>query len=272
MVHSAYRVSLEFRPLVEFYSRSAERGGEIPTLALAGSIPAPGANRERISLLFVMTLNVKSNPHMSRAHVRHDLARAEPMAGVHFWQEIQPKYYNEVLKALDPRKWAHAHVPLEIPISWNNNFKEFTRGHIMTHHGRAHTSPNRYISWVGLEFNGHQAIFMNTHYVSGAWNRKHKLHKQWRKDMWEQHYRIQKNLVCGFVRDGFTVVGGGDFNRSHVEKFHADQHWVTPGPSIDKLFVVEGNGGPSLIRESLRTVSHGWFTDHPAKIGHIALK
>lgn len=122
------------------------------------------------------TLNVKSNPTMSQAKVRHDVQKASHTAGLIGWQEIGPDRYFKAIKALGP-SWAHymphdggLHIPN--PISWKKDqYKLVGHGFVRTHHGKAGISPNRYITWVKLKDRktGKTIVRMNTHLVSGAW-------------------------------------------------------------------------------------------------------
>ena len=52
------------------------------------------------------TINVKSNPEMSQAKVRHDVQRAAHAAGLIGWQEIGPDRYREAIRNLGP-EWGH---------------------------------------------------------------------------------------------------------------------------------------------------------------------
>jgi hypothetical protein len=218
--------------------------------------------------VLVATLNVRSNPEMVQRRVVHDVRRAVAIAAVVLWQEIGPTRYKNALRAL-AGLWRHAHLRLAIPISWDaEEFERLGSGHQRTHRGRATASPARYLSWVILRHRetGAEVVFLNTHFVSGAWNDKRKTFKAWRRRMWLRHYAALEAKVAQFHDQGYTVVGGGDFNRRNVERFHADLEWMSAG-GIDYLFVVPGPHDKTNVQGF--QVVRNFESDHNARVAAL---
>lgn len=227
-----------------------------------------------------VTLNVKSNPEMRQAAVRHDVQRASHAGSLIGWQEIGPERYFEAIKKLGP-DWGHymphdggLHIPT--PISWKKSvWKKEDAGFLKTHHGRAKVSPNRYITWVKLKnrATGQEVVRVNTHLVSGAWG-AHKPTTAWRREMWKTHMQKLDALVADFKRQGLPVIVGGDFNRDSFEVL---------GPKVgydNKLNV--GTHGRSTYDYLMHTrskdlqrlggrVQHAYASDHDAVVARYRL-
>lgn len=211
--------------------------------------------------LTVITANIKSNPYMKQAKVVHDVERCAELGDVILWQEMAPKRYKQALRDLGP-EWTHAHLNLEVPISWRDDEWELVyEGSILAHEGKATASPNRYIAWVVLRHRatGKLVGFVNSHYVSGAWNGKLKTFKQWRKRMWVQHYALHVELIEALKLLGVPVVGGGDFNRAHVSPFTDDLKWLV-NHGIDYLFAVEHDA--AITSKGTGACPGFFYTDH----------
>lgn len=221
----------------------------------------------------VGTLNVKCFPVMRQKWVLHDVNYASTQADVILWQEIGIERYKAAVDALPAFTMLHRH--LEVPISYNTDMFTFVdSGEVMLHPGRRLTSPDRYLTWAVLQHKASDRAFtfMNTHYVSGAWNNKRRLHKLWRKQMWIQSYEIQQRLIE--KASSLTLVGGGDFNRMTLHPFNGHTK-VAITNSIDHLFITRRwrlaetplAAGPRFkgaIHTNVR-----FFSDHNMKIGTV---
>ncbi len=221
----------------------------LPTLRLKTAQPAPLRSLEFIGR--VVTANIKCNPTMVQSKVVADVKEVSTLAGVVFWQEIGITRYKEAIRALDRTVWQSVIASGgagAIPISWKKKYWEFmSAGSVLTHKGRPLVSPNRYITWVILRNRktGAVVVFVNTHFISGAWNRERKLFKKWRQVQWTIHWEKERDLIGRWIGRDMSVVGGGDFNRVDVRKFHRDMVWLDDG-GIDKLFYVEAPKGANL--------------------------
>ena len=109
---------------------------------------------------------------------------------------------------------------------------------------------------------GRVAVFVNTHYVSGAWNNKPKPHKEWRKAAWLDHWQALRDLAPKLAIRG-PVIFVGDFNRTDVTDWHPQLRWVDDR-GIDKIAAV--NARPLRAPRRLPTRS-----DHDARVGVLTL-
>lgn len=223
----------------------------------------------------VSTANIKNNPPMMQRHVVHDMRTLRTMSNVIMWQEIGRARYKDALTHTLGPAWQHAHLDSDIPISWKRDaYALVDKGIVRTHKGRALASPARYITWVVLRRtrDAQHIAIVNTHYVSGAWNAKRKPFKTWRKYQWATHYQHHAHVIASLLARGYSVIGGGDFNRLTVNPLHPRLQWITDnGNGLDHLYYVPAALGVRI------TVHDRWsttrlYTDHPAKTARITLE
>lgn len=221
----------------------------------------------------LVTANIKSNPLMRQSRVLHDVARVKLLGGVILWQEIAPKRYKSALESelSSVHHWSHVQIGRETPISYRNDtWKLLSSGHRLTHHGRAHVTPARYITWAVLQRKNSTfppVVFMNTHMISSAFSNHHPLTKKWRLARWKEHFAIQKALVQSFVAQGYTVIGGGDFNCTHLPKFTGNQRFLSHG-GIDHMYVCEAPQGVQVELRELGNYTRV-YTDHAPRYAEL---
>lgn len=210
----------------------------------------------------VVFSNIMGRPRMSRAKAAHDIDMTMNLHGVTFWAEISNPLYKLLLKKRTNGGHKNLFLTTSVPITYStDHWRVIDKGSLKLHGGKITASPARRVNWALMEYldTGAQVVFMGTHYVSGAWNDKEKTFKRWRQKKWEQGYEKHKRLVRHFTDLGYTVIGGGDFNRMHVLKFHPNQKWYSKG--IVKLFVIPSE------HDQYRTIRTGFrddnFSDHP---------
>lgn len=193
----------------------------------------------------VATLNVRNNPDMARPLVRECAAEAKKVAGVVGFQEIGEDEDHRDLRSVFGDRFSWSNTNSETPQTWPEYTWRKARpdelpegvtveGKLLLHHGKAKTSPNRYLVWVCLvriDKNGGRTslapqVFANTHWVSGAWSPRPTLNKGWRKEMWTQGWFRSQTQIRAFNAKGLSVLFRGDLNRSAVQKFTETQAWV----------------------------------------------
>lgn len=241
-------------------------GGTLPVYAQPGP-----------SLIRVETINIKSNPLMALPKVKQDVEKsAELPADVVFRQEISPNDYKNLIQAHQPMGWRHAYLDMAIPISYrvgsDARWDFIGAGREKMHDFKSGISPTRWINWVILvdKTNQQRTVFLNTHFVSGAWNDKPVREKQWRKDMWNQHFRGMSARMKLLHDAGYNIVFGGDFNRIDIPyKFHPEQQWIMDN-GIDKLGVIKARHGVQ-IGVKRTDVIVGFNSDHNAKLAAFTL-
>lgn len=227
---------------------------------------------------------------MANRKVEADVRTARAMGGVIFFQEIGEQEDVEAIRSQLGPGYAvlHTRPACSTPIAFNTKYWEIApqemlpegienQGIAEMHKGAAWASPTRRVVWVVLKRRNKTgrgrklrlACFMNTHFVSGAWNRKPKRRKAWRKVQWEIHWAKMQALVCSFYNAGITVIFGGDFNRLAVKPFHPAQRWLVNG-GIDKIGVLEAPGGVRVdfVSSDRRDLN----SDHDARSAQLRLR
>lgn len=116
------------------------------------------------------------------------------------------------------------------------------------HGGRAGVTPARGTLVVKATFtDGSPLALVNAHRINGTgWpgNRRRSFHR-WRRARWMEHHDQDKHLVAQLVQDGYTVIFGGDLNRTDPPPIH---HRAVPlrASGITQLYLVRGVDGPAL--------------------------
>jgi hypothetical protein len=227
-----------------------------------GSSPSPGR---------FVTENVKSNPTMPQSHVEHDVRAGASLGDVLLWQEISPPRYKAAVEHL-PDRWRTVRDGTEDPISFDTStWHLVTSGRKLLSRGRAHVTPDRWATWAALQnvATRRVLVFMDTHYVSSAWNDRPVPHKAWRRRTWKTEWNRQDALVDELHGRGFTIMGGGDFNRVTLPRFGAGQVDLNSG-SIDHLWVLPGaaNDVDPGDASSYRQL----YSDHDAVVGRFTVQ
>ena len=242
------------------------------SLLFVGAI-APATANEQVGSdpTGFVTENVKSNPTMPQSHVLHDVRAGASLGDVVLWQEISPPRYKAAVEGL-PDRWRTVQESTEDPISFDTRVWRFvSTDRALLSRGRAHVTPARWATWAVLlnMSTGRQVVFMNTHYVSSAWNSKPVSHKAWRKRVWIKEWQNQNEVTDRLSARGLTIMGGGDFNRIRLPKFDTRQVNLNSG-SIDHLWVIPG---------AIRDVEPGrtWrdthlYSDHDAVVASFTVE
>lgn len=216
----------------------------------------------------VLSANIKCNPKMPQAHVEHDIKKAKGSgATVFLWQEISiARYKQAVVKQLPASTYAHYHLDTETPISVDKRHWEvISFGKNETHGGLAAVTPNRFFTWVVVQNKGGNArlVFINTHTVSGAFTHKKKynLTRNYRVSRWNYHFAMLGLLTQRFNMLGYTVILGGDWNRTTLPNLTPVTKNLTRNNSLDHIIVSEANNGIKVDYVA-QDAQGGYYTDH----------
>ncbi|NOJ91368.1 hypothetical protein D7W82_04210 [Corallococcus sp. CA049B] len=211
-----------------------------------GLLPASSEETEAAALAATTTTVATHNTW-------HGQANMKPLADIIGWQEVDTAEGHSKLGAMD----AYAHfrpgddrldARNSIAISWRKNkFEKTGDGSRLTHGGEAGVTPSRFVNWVVLKNleTGAKLAFINTHYISGAWNGEHPE----RQERWRTHNTVVREVVAELRGRGLPVVLVGDFNRALSQDIPGMNHLNTAGVSgvpIDQIYVTVGIGtGPA---------------------------
>lgn len=215
-------------------------------LVSLGLLPSSGLEPGANSLVATTTTVATHN-------TLHGSANMKPLADVIGWQEVDSDEGHSKLGALE--NYDHFRpgenrldARNSIPISWRRNKYEKTGdGSRMTHKGEEKVTPSRFVNWVVLKNkeSGAKLAFVNTHYISGAWNGEHPE----RQERWRTHNGVVREVVADLLARGLPVVLVGDFNRSLSQDIPGMNHLRTAGVDgvpIDQIYVRLGIGtGPA---------------------------
>jgi hypothetical protein len=183
----------------------------------------------------ILTQNVQALPLHPQDEVVHDVELAASQAGIIGWQEIGPDRYQQAVDSLGP-KWTtywggpegdrvdDGKVPdnpsgYDTPISWRSKRWNFVNGgRVLLNDGVAKICPNRWATWVVLENKrtGLRAIFINVHFVAGAWNNEKDDIPQ-RQKMWREAWDVLKKTLVDLMNEYPDAVSAllGDFNANY---------------------------------------------------------
>ena len=219
---------------------------------------APGASAGEVGATATATITIGTH------NTLHGEATFHNFAGVIGWQEVDSAAARDKMRRQLGDEYQH-YFPepgpaKAIPISWRKSRFELVKaGYKKTHDGEAKVTPARYITWVILKVKptGKKFIFINTHFISGAWNK----HPE-RQARWLRHYEILYNRVATFRKNhpNKPIFLVGDFNRKKAMSF----------PSPVKYVPVEGVSGVPIDQiYCSSTVDHSkvkrlkkWGSDH----------
>jgi exonuclease III len=211
----------------------------------------PSEAPERTQALVATTTTVATH------NTLHGTANFKPLADVIGWQEVDSTEGHNKLDALTGYEHfqpgaGRLDARNSIAISWRRGRFEMTgNGSRLTHGGEAEVTPARFVNWVVLKDKQTNAklAFINTHYISGAWNGEHPE----RQERWRTHNQVVREVVADLLSRDLPVVLVGDFNRDLSQDIPGMNHLNTAGVSgvpIDQIYVRIGIGtGPAVRGE-----------------------
>lgn len=153
------------------------------------------------------------------------------------WQEVNTDRQRQVLRATMGPAYSHRHADLAVPISVAQDWRVLREGRRKTHDGVRFVTPARWVVWVVARNGaGETVAFVNTHFVSGAWNNKPKYRKALRRALWVEHWQVLRDVTARLAQQWPCVIVG-DLNRVDVRPWHPDLTWAD-NRGIDKVAVV----------------------------------
>jgi hypothetical protein len=234
--------------------------------AAAGAGAATGWKR-----LVVVTANIGRKHLDQRERAIRDVRHAvtvggkltKPLVG---WQEIgegdddgrEPRWINEHFgkgfrNLFETDKAAHR-VPMSIPTEFNVVDRKVTP----VHGGKKGVSPNRVITQAVLESAIDPQlsfVFVNTHYVAGAFNGEEDSHEAWRDRMWRRHFRSHRDDVLDHWHSrGYPVIWTGDVNRSPMPLLLPQREKRAFSRGIDQIAWVPGTNGTEIRLTGTKSV------------------
>jgi len=249
----------------------------------------------------LITQNVKSLPLMSQGRVVHDVELCAQEAGIILWQEIRPERYRKAVRDLAPvfdvyfpesKTKSGATVLGGQPISWRTRYWERVDcGSILMNSAVPKVCDNRYLSWVLLKRENADieslVLVHDAHYVARAWapdgsakprhDPAEAKEQPMRQEMWNSANAIHHAALSGWVKEGYPIAGGGDYNRHGVLPFgdtlvgtqHKVYYPVQP-LGLDWLNLIDGRTARWNIKDF--SVQKQRFSDHQGRLVEASLK
>lgn len=193
-------------------------------------------------------------------NTHHGAAIFRPFADIIGWQEVDtPIATNRLHRSMRAAGWGTIGLGKECPISfrardWHLHDWDVEK----VHNGLAKVSPARFITRARLEHKktGRQIIGLNTHMVSGAFNKNTREKAEaWRDDMWARHYQRLDEICREHASDVVVLVG--DLNRQRGFSFYGLER--ADKGSVDHIWV-------DATAEVLDHTQAGKLgSDHPAE-------
>ncbi len=219
-------------------------------------------------MISLANFNIRATPRMRIKFVYHDLRMAKDLkASIYNWQEIAKYWlYRRALKKVFPGpRWRHLFLNKRTPITIDTyDFdigKTYTRK--LSKADPRLPNPPRYANAVELTEieTGEEYVDIDAHFTNGGFNNSHPRTKKIRAKRWHNEFSEHKDFVHGFVEQGKTVVGSGDYNRKNPPKFHPNQiNIVADGVML--MWVVPGKGKVVGISDVKRIAEKFLNTDH----------
>lgn len=231
--------------------------------------PDPGT----ASPMRFVTANVRHG--MSVQFKREDMAKVAGLGSIIMWQEFGNSESQRLVEEVLPKSAWH-HLPAGTKPTDRMSLKksiwdvEQSANYPMNPrppgHPRGQAATGVTVALVTSKTGGIQFLVVGTHFVAHAWCNHPKPDKQWLKDAWGKHYNRMQALVLDARSRGLTVIGGGDWNRNDVAKFHASQDWFRH-PHYDYLFGLHASGGATYNMTANQAVS--LHSDHDAQVATL---
>ncbi|MFF2654327.1 hypothetical protein [Streptomyces sp. NPDC058045] len=220
--------------------------------------------------LIVITANIgrthKGQRERAIRDVRHAVSHNgqldKPLVG---WQEIregdgdrlEPRYINRYFANAYQNAYVHHAYAHRVPMSIPREYTILKRRITKVHGGKSGVTPHRVITQALLEradTPGLRFVFANTHYVAGAWNGKHDSHEQWRRNMWQLHFRKHRDEVLTYWRArGYPVIWTGDVNRTSMPLLLPAEQRAFPH-GLDQIAWTPGTNGTQILLKRTKTI------------------
>lgn len=188
-------------------------------------------------------------PTVGTHNLQDEAGTATAFAHVLFFTE---SVAAEVLKQLpDSYEVAVCRWQKDLIIAWDPAFfrpKRDKKGRVkgryhLNNPGLAKVTPHRGTFWIKGEVL-HLGIWRKTalicaHWINAAFPPFRRGEKLFRQATWRKHRRFTKKLIERLERQGYLVLGGGDFNTPYGEDAFFDMPQVEEvGLHFDRLFAV----------------------------------
>lgn len=257
----------EFMAMVAQAARALQTA--VPPPVVKPTHPVPSGDPTGGTSVHLVTANIRNLPNLTRSQERHDLGLVKALGSVVLWQEIAEANDVADLRATLP-SWTHVHTDTECPISvWTSKWDVVEKGQALLHGGMKGVSPHRVATWAVLQRKGHNVApfaVVNTHFVSGAFTHPGQVAEEWRVHAWTKAQDGLADVVAMLNGKGYTVVGGGDFNRTgSFPGFSSSHRWLVNG-GFDHLYASEVPTGLQVRVGATGSLGKPHlFTDHAAR-------
>lgn len=175
------------------------------------------------------------------AHNAHDSAAAAAQATQH----ADVVLWAEAVRVKVPG-WTFAHGGKGVMTGWNakvmHNFG--SPSWHQAHRGLVGVTPARGTLVVKAETP--RLALVNAHRINGTgWpGVQRRPFWRWRRRRWMEHHAQDKRIVAQLVQDGYTVIFGGDINRTDPPPIHP-RAVPLRASGITRLYLIRGVDGPA---------------------------
>jgi hypothetical protein len=212
--------------------------------------------------------NICCLPIRPQAAVRQRVIQALDLGVAVFFAEIEIPRYSRAVRVQSAKRARRVfglghEVPISVPSSYLVTSAEVVR----VHGGLARVSPSRVMTIVKADVQGEKVAFIACHPVSKP--RLGVSHARWRISRWNTYKAALRRQIAILHVAGYTVVFGGDMNKTRPGVFHASQVQLAKS-GLDHVWVVPGPGKTVTVRRP-RVVKRTRLMDHPLVVGTFDL-
>jgi hypothetical protein len=212
--------------------------------------------------LTVLSVNIRHDmTPLQRAHDMRIAAKRYP--GIKFFQEIDPPSKPQLKTILNNNGFSCQNLKTEVPIGMPGKWDIHGSPVYLLNKGKRRHNPNRYLSVVLAEKNSFHVAFCNMHM------QQHPGENEYNRTLWNEYYAKAQNIMLKYRNSGYTVIFGGDLNKTGSVLYFPEQHTLINN-GLDHLYA-EMATGVHLVHKEV-WINRNLNTDHNLIGARITLR